>query len=105
MEVEPLREFIRLNYVSLREVAWRIGLEDSCLSFWLSGERRPAKQERIITLPGEKLGHRPGRLRLSGIQEAARDSQAAAMSVLPDQSRVDGSAVSTGRTLYRISYT
>ena len=45
--VERLRDFIRLNYISVEETACRIGFSPSTLFSWLNSESRPAKPERI----------------------------------------------------------
>lgn len=46
--VERLREFIRLNYMTAAEVARQIGVRDTSVYSWLSGESKPANPERII---------------------------------------------------------
>jgi hypothetical protein len=47
--VERLREFIRFNYTTGAEVARQIGVRDSTVYSWLSGESRPTNPERIAT--------------------------------------------------------
>jgi DNA-binding transcriptional regulator YiaG len=46
--VERLREFIRLNYVSGKETARRIGVSEESLYSWLSGNSRPAKLANVL---------------------------------------------------------
>lgn len=54
--VERLREFIRFGYVTGSEVARRIGVHDTAVYSWLTGEFRPSNPERITafldSLPG-----------------------------------------------------
>ena len=45
--VERLREFIRLNYISVEETARRIGFSEGTLHSWLHWKSRPAEPERI----------------------------------------------------------
>ncbi len=56
--VEPLREFVQLNYMTATEVARQIGVRDTAVYSWLQGEFRPARPELITaflnSLPIEK---------------------------------------------------
>jgi hypothetical protein len=45
--VERLREFVRLNYVTVAEVARQIGVTDSTVYSWLLAQARPAEPKRI----------------------------------------------------------
>ena len=45
--IERFRDFIRLNYMTAAEVARQIGVRDTAVYSWLSGECRPANPERI----------------------------------------------------------
>ena len=45
--VERLRDFLRLNYLSYKEMAKRIGVHEYSLHAWLTGKTRPADPDRI----------------------------------------------------------
>jgi rubredoxin len=45
--VERLRDFVRLNYISVEETARRIRFSEGTLYSWLHGKSRPAEPERI----------------------------------------------------------
>src|SRR5215472_7167578 len=84
--VERLREFVRFNYMTAAEVAREIGVNDSTVYSWVLGRSRPTEPERIRDLSRffsatEWIRHRSGRLRISRIQELARDSEAAPLPV------------------------
>jgi hypothetical protein len=75
--VAQLREFLRLNYMTGAQAARQIGVRAETLYSWLAGESRPASPERIEafldSMPGGALRHYANRLRVSGVQELARD--------------------------------
>ena len=58
--VERLREFIRFNYTTGSEVARQIGVRDTTVYSWLSGESRPKNPECIArfldSMPDESGG-------------------------------------------------
>lgn len=60
--MEPLREFLQLNYVAGNQVARRIGVRDTTLYSWVQGNSRPAfaRVARISafldSLPPERTG-------------------------------------------------
>ena len=85
--VERLREFIRLSYMTAAEVARQIGVRDTTIYDWLLAQARPAEPKRIAafldSLPTEKwIGHRSDGIRISRIQELARDPKASPLPVL-----------------------
>jgi hypothetical protein len=92
--VERLREFLRFKYVTGSQVARRIGVRDTTLYSWPHGKSRPrsAAAVRVITflesLPVERVGIMPTGYE-SGVQELARDSESAALSVLQAGKRRD----------------
>ena len=45
--LERLRDLIRLNYVTVAEVARQIGVRDTTIYDWLLGRTRPAEPQRI----------------------------------------------------------
>jgi hypothetical protein len=55
--VGRLREFLRFDYMTGKEAAKRIGVDESALSAWLKGKKRPRQPERITafldSLPAE----------------------------------------------------
>jgi hypothetical protein len=58
--VEPLRDFLRLNYLTAAEVAREIGVHDSTVYRCLLGRARPAETRRINafldSFPRQKTG-------------------------------------------------
>jgi hypothetical protein len=84
--VERLREFLRINYLTGAQAARGIGVRAEALYAWLQGHSRPRSAERIIafldSMPGGANRHHADRLRVPGIQELARHSEAQALPVL-----------------------
>ena len=92
--VERLREFIRSNYITVTEIAPRLGVRDGTIFSWIKGEFRPANPERITSfldsMPAESSsGISPTRLRISRVQKLAWHSEATALPVLQTIERGD----------------
>jgi hypothetical protein len=86
--VEHLRDFMRSSYLTGNQVARRIGVRDTTILFLVAGEKYTevcycCAYQRLPTLPsGGASGHHAGRVRVSGIQELARNFEAEELSVL-----------------------
>jgi hypothetical protein len=61
--VGRLREFLRFDYMTATEAARRIGVNESTVSAWLKGEKKPREPDRLTafldSLPTEESGFAP----------------------------------------------
>jgi hypothetical protein len=95
--VERLREFIRLNYISVEETARRIGFSEGTLHSWLHWKSRPAEPERIAAFLDSLLTDRGSGIAPTGYEyreykKLARHSKATPLSVLYAGERRDSKA-------------